>query len=545
MNKKYQIFISSTYEDLKEERRKVQDTILAMHQFPIGMEMFSAANDEQWKIIQDTIDSSDYYILIIGHRYGSVIQEGEYEGISYTQKEFRYALAKGIPILAFLIEKSVPVTPDKMEKDFIKKEKLNNFKEEVLNGRTVQWWTSMEDLAVKVSIALTKEMNYQNRLGWIRPQGFNRKFVSNELIPITEIGIEQISLKELLGYAKKEIYIFGNTLASLHDEIYLLEDILKSGIQVNLLAMDISDKRCFERNCMYFGAGVTRMEANSLSAMERLSDCIKKYPSKLKVRVSSFPMVIGIVAMDIEEDNGIIIATHLIWGTPTKECLIAKICKDSDLYEKYKKHLLRFWEEYKEVNQVYYNHIMKKDKAKTEVDSKAKVFLSYCHKDEEVADKIYDYFKSKKEIELHRDKIDVKVWKSFKQYMQSLTQMDYVILLISNSYLQSSNCLYEVLEVMRDRNYSDKIFPAVISKEIYDTITKINYVKYWQDRYNELKEIINEIEPQNIGKLGEDLKRTQNISSNIANFLDTVSDMNNPAIDDVCEAIENKLKGVI
>ena len=92
MEKKYQIFISSTYEDLKEERKKVQDTILSMYQFPIGMEMFSAADEEQWEIIRETIDSSDYYVLIIGHRYGSVIDKGKYAGISYTQKEFRYAL---------------------------------------------------------------------------------------------------------------------------------------------------------------------------------------------------------------------------------------------------------------------------------------------------------------------------------------------------------------------------------------------------------------------------------------------------------------------
>ena len=42
MEKKYQIFISSTYEDLKEERDKVQRAILSMYQFPVGMEMFSA-----------------------------------------------------------------------------------------------------------------------------------------------------------------------------------------------------------------------------------------------------------------------------------------------------------------------------------------------------------------------------------------------------------------------------------------------------------------------------------------------------------------------
>ena len=48
LNKKYQIFISSTFIDLEEERKAVQETILSMYQFPIGMEMFSAGDEEQW-----------------------------------------------------------------------------------------------------------------------------------------------------------------------------------------------------------------------------------------------------------------------------------------------------------------------------------------------------------------------------------------------------------------------------------------------------------------------------------------------------------------
>lgn len=164
MEKKYQIFISSTYEDLKEERKKVQETILSMHHFPIGMEMFSAADEEQWEIIRENIDSSDYYVLIIGHRYGSVIERGEYAGISYTQKEFRYALEQKIPILAFLIDNSVAVTPEKMEQDADKKEKLKRFIEEVKSRRIVQWWTSKDDLACKVMISLNRQINQRKQV---------------------------------------------------------------------------------------------------------------------------------------------------------------------------------------------------------------------------------------------------------------------------------------------------------------------------------------------------------------------------------------------
>lgn len=200
MEKKYQIFISSTYEDLKEERRKVQDIILSMYHFPIGMEMFSAGNEEQWEIIQETIDSSDYYVLIIGHRYGSVIEKGKFAGISYTQKEFRYAKSKKIPILAFLIDDKVPVTPDKIEKDAVKMQKLTEFKAEVINSRMVKWWTSPEDLAIKVMNALNKQMNRWKRPGWIRADAIDFAETQKELIEmskkIRELGEENEELKK-------------------------------------------------------------------------------------------------------------------------------------------------------------------------------------------------------------------------------------------------------------------------------------------------------------------------------------------------------------
>ena len=63
MDKKYQVFISSTYKDLIEARAKVRDAILSMYHFPVGMELFGAANEEQWQIISETIDSSDVSIL--------------------------------------------------------------------------------------------------------------------------------------------------------------------------------------------------------------------------------------------------------------------------------------------------------------------------------------------------------------------------------------------------------------------------------------------------------------------------------------------------
>ena len=71
MEKRYQVFVSSTFADLKEERRKVIQTLMEMDCIPSGMEIFPAADEEQWEFIKKVISDCDYYILIIGGRYGS------------------------------------------------------------------------------------------------------------------------------------------------------------------------------------------------------------------------------------------------------------------------------------------------------------------------------------------------------------------------------------------------------------------------------------------------------------------------------------------
>ena len=95
LNKRYQIFISSTYEDLIDIRKKATEEILKMGHIPIGMELFNPDDAEQWKQIKQFIDSSDYYIIIVGNKYGSLTKKG----ISYTEKEYNYALKKRYQLL--------------------------------------------------------------------------------------------------------------------------------------------------------------------------------------------------------------------------------------------------------------------------------------------------------------------------------------------------------------------------------------------------------------------------------------------------------------
>lgn len=203
MEKKYQIFISSTYTDLKDARTKVRDAILSMYHFPVGMELFGAANEEQWQIIKETIDSSDYYVLIIGQRYGSVISYGEDDGISYTEKEFNYALEKKIPVLAFLLDDSVPVKPEDIETEH--RSEFEAFKATIKTGRIVEWWKNPDDLAQKVTVSLYKQITRTKRPGWIRGDAVD---IEKSLKAITDLS----ERNQILAEENKELLFENQTL---------------------------------------------------------------------------------------------------------------------------------------------------------------------------------------------------------------------------------------------------------------------------------------------------------------------------------------------
>lgn len=180
--KKYQIFISSTYNDLKTERTAVRDAIMMMHQFPIGMEQFTASDDDQWKVIRELIDCSDYYVLIIGKRYGSLIEDGKYTGISYTQREFEYALSRGVPVLAFIKANDASFSGDSFETDSVKLQKLIDFTESVKTGRVVNWFKTPGELSLQVTAALNNAFQKNDRPGWIRGDQTNIESKVDELI---------------------------------------------------------------------------------------------------------------------------------------------------------------------------------------------------------------------------------------------------------------------------------------------------------------------------------------------------------------------------
>jgi len=170
MKKIYQLFVSSTYEDLKKEREKVIDILLKRNCLPVGMELFPALHKEQFEYIKEKIDESDYYIVLIGGKYGSIDENG----ISYTEKEYDYAIETGKKVMAF-----IQMKPKQIETDELKRGKLTFFKEKVKQEKLVQFWKSIEDLSTKLNASLSETIECFPSGGWVRKEVGNK--LSHEL----------------------------------------------------------------------------------------------------------------------------------------------------------------------------------------------------------------------------------------------------------------------------------------------------------------------------------------------------------------------------
>lgn len=180
MDKKYQVFVSSTYEDLQEERKKVMEALLQMNCFPVGMEYFNASDDSQWEVIKSLIRECDYYVLIVAGRYGSIEEES---GKSYTQKEFEYAIEQGVPVISFVHKHPGSLPAAKYEQDPLKREKLEEFKS-CVQKKLCKMWDNADELSSHVILSLNSLIKSHPRTGWIKADEVSSAEANKELISL-------------------------------------------------------------------------------------------------------------------------------------------------------------------------------------------------------------------------------------------------------------------------------------------------------------------------------------------------------------------------
>lgn len=180
--KKYQIFISSTYMDLVSERAAVEEAIMRGGDIPVGMEAFPAVDQEQFEFIKSIILQCDYYILIIAARYGSLADDG----ISYTEKEFDFAVDNGIPVIFMLHGKREGIAGQFVEKDAAKIEKLESFIKRASTGRIRNEFLTVEELKYKVITSLTSSKQIKPRPGWVRGVGAEPTELLGKIVALQE-----------------------------------------------------------------------------------------------------------------------------------------------------------------------------------------------------------------------------------------------------------------------------------------------------------------------------------------------------------------------
>ena len=177
MNKIFHVFVSSTYIDLIDERKKVSEAVAKAGFVAEGMEIFPASSQRQMDFITRVIDRRDYYILIVAGRYGSEAEDGQ----SFTEKEFHYAQSKGIPVLAFIRNDLEKLPADQTEKEPQKQDKLEKFITALKADTMVDFWSSPDELAMKSIAALSQARVTHEGIGWIRGDSAAGADILNEI----------------------------------------------------------------------------------------------------------------------------------------------------------------------------------------------------------------------------------------------------------------------------------------------------------------------------------------------------------------------------
>jgi len=154
-----------------------------------------------------------------------------------------------------------------------------------------------------------------------------------------------------------------------------------------------------------------------------------------------------------------------------------------------------------------------------------KIFISYSHKNTNVADSIDESFK-KIGVSFTRDVRDLGMRGSIKEFMEKIRENGFALLIISDEFLRSRYCMYEAIELLKERNFKDKVLPIILENAgIFEPREKIKYIKYWNNEHKELKKELDGIEREYSVELSKDLKLMDKIRSSIDEFMGIIGDM--------------------
>ena len=127
--------------------------------------------------------------------------------------------------------------------------------------------------------------------------------------------------------------------------------------------------------------------------------------------------------------------------------------------------------------------------------------------------------------------------------MKTIRKEDFAVLVITDKYLKSTACLFEVVQLMKDENWDKNTMYVVMedAKAIYSVVEQLRYIKYWTSYCEELSEAIKVLPPETTYKQSEELKKATTVKNEIGEFLNKVSDAKTPSTDEVISRIKHRI----
>lgn len=187
-SKKLQVFISSTFKDMKKERQAAVEAVLTAGHIPAGMELFTAGDENQMKVIKRWIEESDVYMLILGGRYGEIEPKSKK---SYTHLEYEYALKVKKPYFTVVINKKSLDEKIKNHGNEMKEEKnldkLQSFRKFVTSDVMVKFFDDEKDIQLAIHQTLYEFESRKEIVGWVKNENqININQLTNEVTRLSE-----------------------------------------------------------------------------------------------------------------------------------------------------------------------------------------------------------------------------------------------------------------------------------------------------------------------------------------------------------------------
>lgn len=374
---KLQVFVSSTYEDLQEERQAAVEAILKKGHIPAGMELFKGGKS-QMETIKRWIDESDVFVIILGGRYGSIEEETRR---SYTELEYNYAVEKKIPIVRIVLSDQFLETKASLKRYEVYErnycEEYYLFKEK-LKKTIVENVENIDQITSAISFELDNaiEENKTSLRGWVKNDGRNIKYAKEEIIKTYKEEISQTAKEEIdkiykskysVSYvrSREEIDKQLNPLEHVFENVKLFNIVTVSGIEfLNRHDDEVRSmlKKDIEMNMVILRFGTeafrehftnkldstSNLKINSEATWEGWMEIRKDY-DKFHLRYTNvcLPYNILYVEKEKEEDSFIKVDLYAVDTIARyRPCLYMK--PHDEMYEYFKDQFQKIWRKSKD-----------------------------------------------------------------------------------------------------------------------------------------------------------------------------------------------------